>query len=245
MIKKILIYLSITVIAVLCLKNSLHAIYEIGIGISAGLTYDSTNLENEIGRYNSAMETYKASNPGTEITQLNVPYEVILGINTRFRLDFFLIRVGCYYTQAFWYSTLGTIETPAGTQNSIRFNTWQITLPVSVGFLLEASRRCIFYLGGGFTTFITNLEIKQSSPDPVLGLPSDRKKDEFEAYFFGYHLFIGVELPLVIKRLSVSAEWCFQQGISDPLKSSRSSEKRTINSTGHGIILGINYYFTL
>lgn len=245
MAKKIFLFTFILMTTLLSLKTPLYAIYEIGIGISAGVTYDANNLENEIGRYNTAMESYQASNPGTEITQLNIPYEVVLGINTRFRLDFFLIKIGCYYTQAFLYPTLGSIETPAGTFNDIRFEAWQISLPLSIGFMLEASRRCIFYLGGGFTTFFVNLEIKQSSPDTVLGLPSDRKRDVFNTYFFGYHLFIGVELPLVIKRLSISVEWVYQQGISDPVKSSESSEKRTINATGNGIILGINYYFTL
>ena len=51
MLKKLIIYLSIIVIVILGLKNSLYAIYEIGIGISAGLTYDMNNLEHEIGTH--------------------------------------------------------------------------------------------------------------------------------------------------------------------------------------------------
>ena len=226
-------------------RGQAHALYEIGIGISGGITYDHTNLEGEIGRYNNAIEYYKASNAGTSVTQLNVPYEGVFGLNTRFRIDFFLIKIGCYYSQAFLYPTMGSIENSSGIFNTIRFNSWQVSLPLSVGFLLEASRRCWFSLGGGFNTFLVHIEIKQSNPDPAWGLPGDRRKDTFDTHLFGYHLFIGVELPLIIKRLSISAEWIYQRGISDPVKSSNSSEKRTIDVSGNYILLGINYYFTI
>ncbi len=222
-----------------------RAITEIGIGLSGGMSYDPNNIEEEIASYNSAIEAYKSANSGTEVSPLNIPYVGILGINIRFKIEFFLLRIGFQYLEAFLYPTMGSIEPPAGDRNTIRFNTWQISLPVSFGFLLEATRRCIFYFGGGFNTFFVNLQITQSDPDTALGLPNDRKKEVFDTYLFGYHIFLGAEFPLIIKRLSVSAEWVFQQGISKPVRSSKSSQKRTIDVTGNQIIFGINYYFTI
>ncbi len=232
------------IIVMLCAAPA-FAIKEIGIGISGGITYDPNNIEEEIASYNNAIESYRAANSGTEVTSLNVPYVGILGVNARFRIEFFMIRLGFNYLEAFLYPTMGSVKPQGGDRNTIRFNTRQISLPLSFGFLLEATRRCIFYFGGGFSVLFVNLEIKQSDPDPALGLPTSSRREVFDTHVLGYHLFIGAEFPLIIKRLSVSAEWVFQQGVSEPVRSGKSSLKRTIDVTGNHLVFGINYYFTI
>jgi hypothetical protein len=232
-------------IVILACAAPASAIKEIGIGLGGGMTYDPNNLEQEIASYNHAMENYRRADPGTDTEQINVPYAGILGMNVRFRIEFFLIRLGFNYIQAFANPATGSVKPAGGPRNTISFNTWQISLPLSIGFMLEATRRCIFSFGGGFSVFFVNLEISQSDPDPALGLPGSASREVFDTHLFGYHLFIGVEFPLVIKRLSISAEWVFQQGISEPVRSSTSSRERTINVTGNHLVFGINYYFTI
>jgi hypothetical protein len=191
------------------------------------------------------MEAYKAANPGSSVSPLNVPYAGLLGANLRFRIEFFMLKLGFHYIEAFLYSSMGSIEPPASRRNTVRFNTRQIALPLTACFLLEASRRCIFYFGGGFSVFFAHLEITQGRPDPALGLPDSAKKRSFDTHLFGYHLCLGVEFPLILKRLSISAEWMFQQGISQPVRASGGGARRTIDVTGNHLIFGLNYYFTI
>jgi hypothetical protein len=241
----------ISAAVIFCLNFKLHAIGKFSLGVNTGLTYDPNNLENDINLINKEIEYQKASTAGTQGKQVEVPYACLLGANIKYQFNFLLFRLGGYFAQTFT-GCKGSFTSAAGQQNSIHLSNFQASFPLSFAFLLPVKEMTYFYLGGGFTLHRASVKITQSNPDAGPFPPGGNRRNSYSAYFPGWHLLVGAEVPLSGKY-SVSVEWMHQEGISHPVKNNGldntgspvDTPKRTINARGDFIFFGINYYISI
>jgi len=217
------------------------AIGEFGIGLNAGMTGDPNNISTDIDSYNMAILKYRNDNPGTKTDQINVPLVPVIGFNMRYQFNYILFRVGALYSRAFILPEKGHIDPPALDKNTIRFRTFQFSLPATVALIIPLKRRTMFYMGYGLNFHLVQIRISQSDPNAAIGLPSASARDTFEDYFAGFHLIIGAEIP-VTERVTISGEWLHQSGTSDPVQSADTSATRSIDITSDLFLLGLNYY---
>lgn len=249
---KILIITAFLIITNILLSKRCLAIGEFSIGINGGATSDPNNLKDEITYYNTRMRASKENNTSTKISQINIPFCFVYGINIRYQFNFILIRMGCHFSKPSYYKSKGSITPSGGEKNIIRITTYQNSIPFSMGIIIPLKERTFFFIGAGFTFHQAYVKITQSNPDTSIsseiGISQNRRNRYFDA-FPGYHILIGMEIP-VNKKMTISTEWIHQSGTSHPLsKKGHDNDgntvnypKRTINVNGDFMLLGINYY---
>ncbi|MFH0976325.1 MAG: hypothetical protein V1874_11140 [Spirochaetota bacterium] len=259
-IKKIIVLTTILIGLILSNNNYLYAIGSFSLGINTGATYDPNNMENDIIRFNRAIEYQKEAVSGTKGEQIDVPYSFILGASLRYQFNFLLFRVGGHFTKP-GAGTKGSFTPAGGDKNVIRISTYQAAFPVSMGFIVPVKEKTYFYLGGGITYYMASVKITQSNPaswpnpatwpNPAVVPPTDRK-DSYYGNFPGWHLLVGAEVPL-FDKYSITVEWMHQEGHSYLIKNrgldntgnKTSDPNRVINTKGDFILFGINYYISI
>ena len=218
-----LVILTATVIMITGSTTGVMAIGEFSIGINGGVTYDPNHLEPLI---DNANRTWKAS--GGNVSQMEVPYAAVYGFSMRYQFNYFLFRIGFHYA-----SPIQDIEgKSAGVKYKI--DTYQASLPATVGLILPLKKRTYFFLGGGLTYHYAYLSIKQGGTE-----------QRYADAIAGYHFMVGAEVP-VTDRITISSEWIHQEGRSIPIDDEiAGTNKYTINVKGDILLFGVNYYISM
>ncbi len=214
---------------------------EIGLGLNLGLTRGTGNSGSSISSLNLSMEKYKAANTGTKTEQINDPFSPVFGVNARYSFKLLLFRMGMYYTENLFFSPGGKITPSGGTSNKIELAAWEASFPVSVCVNIKAGDRMRFYTGIGLSVSLIHMEISQSSPSGIAGLPAS-KKEEWDTTTGGAHFILGVETP-VSTDLSISAEWLICRG--SQTEESNTKTEENLSLTENIFLFGINYYIRI
>lgn len=230
-------------VILLLAKISAFAVGEIGIGLNLGLTYDPNNIEPEISAVNARMIEYERTNPGTDLTTLNLPYSPVIGTNVRYTLNNLMLRTGVIYARPFLYPSTGNIAPPAGTDNVIKYDSYVLSFPVQVCLMMRLGVNTSVYFGAGAAAHISYLEVTQSSPGGGFVDP-DIASAKYSAAHIGWNFIAGAEAPLS-DRSSVTVEWFYQNAVSGAAKNSGGAPPRALNSSCSMILFGINYYLRL
>jgi hypothetical protein len=236
-----------------------YAIGEFSLGMNMGFTYGPNNVGADIDRINAAMEYYKNANATAKIDQVSVPYCPVFGVNARSQFNYFLFRFGWYYTQPL-FPVEGSITPPGGLlKNKIRIETWQNSMPATIGIIMPLKKRTYFYLGAGGTLHHAYVKVTQSHPVQGAfdmstingGNPaySSNKRDSYSGMFVAFHLLLGAEVP-ISDKITITTEWIHQEGMSYPLSNDGISStgtavktpKRDINVRGDVLLFGVSYY---
>lgn len=231
---------------ILCYAGTSYAIGEFSMGINLGVTSAPNNIDKYTNSYNMYMKEYSESSPDTSVKQINNPYIPVYGMNLRYQFNYFLLRLGWHLA----YSLVpikGSITPAGGEKNSIRFNTYQNSFPITIGLIMPLKERTYFYIGAGRTLHYALIKITNSNPIPASIMQN--YKDRYYKMFVGYNLIIGAEIPIA-NRFTISAEWIHQEGRSYPAKNGGtdaggndvSTPEITINAKGDILLFGINYY---
>lgn len=229
-----------------------YSIGEFSIGINAGITRDTNDLENETNSQNAVMEAQKDADDGAEVKQLNVPYAFVPGFNLKYQYNYMLFRFGGHFAKP-GSGVKGSYETSTGEKNTIRIQTYQNSFPLSLGFLVPLKERTYFYMGAGITFHQAFVKITQSNPAvPAYNSFGTNRKNIYLDYFAGFHLIVGTEVPLTDK-ITITAEWIHQEGRSHPIKNKgldqngleTSQPERIISVSGDFILFGVNYYIAM
>ncbi len=238
---KTLLILAVFCIAAIVQGRYGYAIGEFGVGINAGLTYDPNNVEGIIADCNERMLAYREANPGTRVTQIENQYVPVFGINFRYNFNYILFRIGGHYARSLSVSR-GTIS-QSGVKNTIKIDTWQASVPGTIGLLVPLKKRALAYIGAGLNLNYASVSISQSKPGGGFITPDDRR-NRYSGTFGGYHFLVGLEFPLT-ERYSISGEWLRMMGTSPAVKSSDTSNRATINMNSDIVMFGVNYYISI
>lgn len=212
---------------------------DISVGVNIGLTYDQNNMEPEINTINARMEKYKYDNPGTDMTPLNIPYSPVFGANIRVSRDIFMMRAGMHYAKQFMYPPSGNIA-PGGNDNIIEGDSYSFSLPLTLGISLSAGFNTSVYFGAGPGLYYSYIKLTQSDPGNGF-LDPDEPKLLYKTRHYGWNFIAGLEIP-VHERITLTAEWLYQNGRSGNVKCSKTGNKLTMDSTTSMILFGVNYY---
>ncbi|HPA72636.1 MAG TPA: outer membrane beta-barrel protein [Spirochaetota bacterium] len=260
---KLVRYILLTVIVAIYSSryaSNAHAIGEFALGLNAGATYDPNNLEEQISRYNLALQSYELTG-NASTSQISVPYSPVFGFNIRYQFNFFFFRIGSHYTTPF-QTVKGSITPNAGVKNTIKIETYQMSIPATIGLLVPLSNRTHFFIGAGPTYHHSSVTITQSNPNQVGFLLNDaavdpygsltaNKRDRYSAAYVGYHLMVGAEIP-VHEKFTLSVEWIHQEGRSHPVENdgvdsadaATVTPRRTLDARGDFLVFGLNYYIS-
>lgn len=200
------------------------AIGEFSIGINGGVTYDPNHLGPYIDHQN---REWKAA--GGDVSQMDTPYAAVAGFSMRYQFNYFLFRIGFHYATP--------MQDIKGEGGGVKYtiDTYQASLPATIGLILPLRKRTYFFLGGGLTYHYAYLNIKT---DPG-------GETRFADAIAGYHFMVGAEVP-VTDDITISSEWIHQEGRSIPIEDDKGSgEKYTINVKGDILLFGINYYISM
>ncbi len=258
---KITVVFACAALAVVLASSGAFAIGEFSVGVNAGVTYAPNNIESDINRFNTAMEAYKDSAPGTKVTQLSVPYSPVVGVNVRYQLNYFLFRLGWHYSNPMQPIT-GSITPVGGVKNEIRVKTWQSSFPVTIGLIMPLKKRTYFYIGAGGSFHQSFVQVTQSNPDQPAATPafnmatdlnlSSNTRDSYYKAFVGYHLILGAEVP-ISDKYTITTEWIHQEGRSFPVMNEGKDQsgastklpRRGINVKGDILLFGVSYYIPM
>jgi len=156
----------------------------------------------------------------------------------------------------------GSITPAGGVKNTIKIDTYQASVPATIGLLVPLSNRTQFFIGAGPTYHQSTVTITQSNPvqagppfrfdtiDPFGSLTAN-KRDRYSAAYVGYHLMVGAEIP-VHEKFTLSVEWIHQEGRSHPVENdgvdsadaATVTPRRTLDARGDFLVFGLNYYIS-
>lgn len=267
--KKIELNLILTLIlaaTLLVTASPSWAIGEVAFGLSGGISYNPNNVDSTLDQYNAVIRTALKNNTSAKGDEFGLSYSGVFGFNMRYQFNYFFFRIGCTYNSFLTPNTAS--YTPAGetVANTIKMKSTQLALPATVALLIPLKKKTYFFLGAGASLYYSFIEISQNHPDksktdldaaaliatPSQGISSN-KRDRYGDMFVGYHLLIGAEVP-VSERVSISAEWIHQEGISQPISNEGLDitgdtavilPQSSIDVSGDLILFSVNYYISL
>lgn len=154
---------------------------------------------------------------------LSYPWGVTFGVDLRYIWNSLFLRFACDYT---WQlqETAGEL-TAGGFVNKISYNTWAFSLPVTIGFSHALAEFYQFYLGIGPYYGLSYLQVTHSAPNafanlgplsfPAQFLPP--QKIELYGHVFGFHALLGLQFPVVPKKIYLSIDYLYMAGQSTPI----------------------------
>ncbi len=220
------IFIPAIILAIMVSITGAFAIGEFSIGINGGVTYDPNHLGPYIDYQN---REWKAG--GGDASQMDTPYAAVAGFSMRYQFNYFLFRIGFHYA-----TPLQDIKGKSDTGFEYTIDTYQASLPATIGLILPLRKRTYFFLGGGLTYHYAYLDIDTDEPN---------KEGRFADAIAGYHFMVGAEVP-VTDDITISSEWIHQEGRSIPIEDDKGSGgKYTINVKGDILLFGINYYISM
>ncbi len=214
----------VCVIAFVFATSPAWAIGEFSLGVNAGLTYDPNHLEPLITQWNTNAKT-----TATTVKQISIPYSFTWGIALRYQFNYFLFRIGSYFTSP--YEVKGKADA-----NRVTISTYQFGLPATVGLIMPLKQRTYFFIGAGLTYNYAYLQWEETAP---------AAKYRFADSIPGFHYCMGAEAPITSK-ITLSVEWMHQEGRSIPVKDEISNTTtQTISVKGDFLLFGVNYYIAM
>lgn len=238
--KKVLIIAALVFIS----PDFVYAIGDIGVGFSTGYAYDPNNIEDDIMNYNAVMRKYEKDNANTEYRPINMPYYYVIGASVKYHFNYILFRIGAHYTNALLFPSEGAIQPDGQDKNTIKFETYQASFPLTVAFILPLRDKTYLYFGGGVTAYIIQLNITQSAPGIVAGLPA-YEKEKYYTQFGGFTIMAGIEIPMYA-HYTITAEWVHQFGRSPQVSDKEDTgQKRVFDVNSNLFIMGVNYYLKI
>ncbi|RME91954.1 MAG: hypothetical protein D6767_04165 [Candidatus Hydrogenedentota bacterium] len=178
------------------------------------------------------------------------PLGVTVGFDFRYLWNAFFIRLAVDYTQMI---TGTKAELKSGTySDSISYKAWNGSVPMSFGFAHELDDFFMFYLAAGPYYAWAYSSVTHSEPlafeNTALGSGSPfipYKSQQIQGHVFGYNILVGIEIPLITKKLYMSVDFMHYQARSGRLQvNGENSDGTPINDSIGDTITLIGNKFT-
>lgn len=227
-------------VLLLCLfSEGAYSIGEFALGMGTGVAHDPNGIEGNVDQYNRTLMAYNRAVKGSKIEKINVPFYPVLGLSLRYHFNYLLLRAGLNYTTALFFPPSGSIKSES-IDTDISIDSWQFSMPASIGFLLPLRDRTFFFFAAGLSYYVVHHEISQNRVSGIAGLPSE-KDGFFEGDAGGFHFLFGGEVP-ILQRYTIAFEWLRQFCQSGPVENDKGEGTRAFNFINDTIIVSINYY---
>lgn len=275
-------YLFKSLLVFMVMAGDLFAIGSLQIGVYTGLYPDINNLStgvrsdggdtatgaiaygnarrDSITYYDNLIQQAAASKTAEKGSPMGSPLGATLGLDVRYHWNSLFVRLGFDYSMQLT-GTSGSLETGL-LKDAITYDTWAASLPITIGFSHALADFFHFYMGLGPYYGVSSLTVTHSEPSAFNNIGNTSiataqlpyKKVTMTGDMLGVHLLVGIQVPIVVKKVYLSVDYMLFRAQSDGVKLEGTNADDTpipdnsydvITQRGSKILLGIQYYIDI